>query len=205
MSWHLSTFALAGICVTLYGCAVPKTAIDQANSSAHLMLALQVQVDEFRDVQKTVADSRLESIRAQRTLIARLGSGADFDSRVLTAAGKDDQVKLFALLQGLSNARADELKASEAVIASMDADLDKILGAIPSTASQVGLVEARFGALGEQRTSAERIQLLRDYAKQVKSSMDEAGKVAPPVPAASAAPAQSASAAAKNASIVPVK
>ena len=175
----------------LGGCALPQPVLDQANSSAHLMMQMQNQIDAMIDTQKSIAEQRVAAIKDQRQLTLQYNSSFAAYSRLRAAAGLTDQSQLYETLVGLSDAQVKDGLELEASLAALDDDLSKLLNAVPTTAKTVAAAQKDMAALGLPRSSKERLDFIKTYAETVKADVD-ADKKAAATAAAAAASAASA-------------
>jgi len=170
--------AVAFCAAMISGCATPQAALDQANNGAALTAALQGELREFRQVQANVAKGRIESIRRQTTLLATFDADAAFEERVQKAAGRDDQLKLYSALRDLADSRAKDDADLQAKLAEFDAVYAKLLSPLPDPGNKLQTAQEMLGVLGEQLSFQERSKMASDFAKTVKSAIDENRKKA---------------------------
>lgn len=166
------------LALTLAGCALPQVALDQANHSANLMMAMQGQLDTLTGTEAFLTNVRKQGIESVRGRILSTKSLMTQDTRIMNESGQTEQTRLFALLQGLSNQRAQDALDLEASLAALDDQLTKLLAPIPSTVKQVAAAQKDIGALGVQRSSKERVSLVADFAKSVKADIAAAASAA---------------------------
>jgi hypothetical protein len=173
-----SSCVVAFCALVLSGCATPQDALDQANNGAALTAALQAELREFRRVQANVAKGRIESIRRQTTLLATYDADAAFEARVQKAAGRDDQLKLYNTLRDLADSRAKDESDLQAKLAQFDSIYAKLLSPLPDPDNMLNTAQETLGVLGEQLSFQERAKMAADFAKTVKSTIDENKKKA---------------------------
>lgn len=162
----------------LGGCATPQEALDQANNGAALTAALQAQLREFRQVQANVARGRIESIRRQTTLLATFDADAAFEERVQKAAGLDNQLKLYSALHDLADSRAKDEADLQIKLAGFDAVYAKLLSPLPDPHDKLKTTQEALGVLGDQLGFDERAKMAEDFAKTIKSAIEENKKKA---------------------------
>lgn len=166
------------LALTLTGCALPQAALDQANNSANLMMAMQGQLDTLTGTEAFLTKVRKQGIESVQGRILSTKSLMTSDTRIMNESGQTEQTRLFALLQGLSDQRAQDALDLEASLAALDDQLTKLLAPIPSTAKQVAAAQNDIGALGVQRSTKERVSLVADFAKSVKADIAAAASAA---------------------------
>lgn len=184
-----SSCAVAFCAGMLGGCATPQEALDQANNSAALTAALQVQLREFRHVQANVAKGRIESIHRQSARLATYDADAAFEERIQKAAGRDDQLRLYNNLKDLADSSAKDEAELQAKLAEFDAVYSKLLAPLPTPGNKLEIAQQTLGVLGEQLTFHERAKMSADFAKTVKKAIDENKKKVAAATAEAGAPA----------------
>jgi hypothetical protein len=187
----LSLGIVLAVMALLAGCAsTPQAALDQANNGAALTMALQAEVQKFRQTQVVTLEARLAGVRKLQTTIARFESNAGFDARILQAAGKSEIAALHRELVELSDSRAtDELELA-AKLAELNDAFDKLLTPLPDATKQLVAAQKALATMGDQLSTKERFEIVSGFVKTVQKSIednkkkiDEAKAKAPEPPA----------------------
>jgi hypothetical protein len=188
----LSLGALLAVLASLAGCAsTPQAALDQANNGAALTMALQAEVQKFRQSQVAILEARLAGVRKLQITIARYESDAGFDARVLAAAGKMEIASLQRDLVELSDSRITDEQALAATVAALNEAFDKLLTPLPDATKELTAAQKALATLGDQLSAKERFEIVSGFVKTVQKSIednkkkiDEANAKAPePTPA----------------------
>lgn len=159
--------------VILAGCATPQPALDQANNGAALIGSLRAELQNFRRVQASIAQSRLESVRRQRARLAIYESGGGFDDRLLRAAGRDDLVRLYTSLRDLSESRAQDELRLKATISEIDQLLGELVKPLPEQTKSLTQAQESLAALGEELSLRRRLEEAAKFAKEIQGSIEQ--------------------------------
>jgi len=178
----------ASLALGVAGCAtVPQPALDQANNAANLMMALQGQLDTLTRTEDFITKVRKKGIGTVQALTLETKSSMARDSRIMDEAGQTEQTRLFALLQELSDQRAQDALDLQTSLTALDDQLAKLTTAVPSTAKEIATAQKDIGALGVQRSTHDRVSLVAGFAKSVKADIAAAATAASAASAASPA------------------
>lgn len=165
--------ALLAGATALTGCATPQPALDHANNGAALMGSMQAELQNFRRVQSAIAQSRLDSVRQQRVLLATYDSAGGFDDRLLRASGQKDLVALYTTLRELSESRLqDEIKL-QATISDIDRLLGEVIQPLPEQDKNIAAAQKSVAAMGEELSFKTRLAEAAAFAKEIQKSIDE--------------------------------
>lgn len=171
---HLLLSLLAVLAIT--GCATQPEAMDQANNTVALMSSLEGQVSEFRKSWSALEESRVETLKTQRRLIAETDVAAERSRLARIAAGDTNsealRVKLLANADAIQNARAMLVKDRQ----SGDQKLDALLQPIPSTAATITAAQASAAKMGTEISKQARAKELLAFVDEVKEGIDKAKK-----------------------------
>lgn len=171
---HLLLSLLAVLALT--GCATQPEAMNQANNTVALMSSLEGQVSEFRKSWGALEESRVETLKTQRRLIAETDVAAERSRLARIAAGDTNseslRVKLLANADAIQNARAMLMKDRQ----SGDQKLDALLQPIPSTAATITAAQASAAKMGTEISKQARAKELLAFVDEVKEGIDKAKK-----------------------------
>src|SRR5215831_18738356 len=124
--WLLAT------AVGLAGCATPPAAMDQANNTVALMSSLEGALAEFRETWSALEESRLQTLKTQRRLMAETDVAAARSHLARTAAGDSKtealRTKLLATADAIQSAKVGLLADQGAY----EQKLNALLQTIPS-------------------------------------------------------------------------
>lgn len=157
----------------LAGCATPQAVLDQANNGVSMTVSLQEALTDFRRVQASIAKGRIDSVRRQQLLLAAYESDFAYDSRVMQAVGKTDELKLFNQLKEMSDSRAKDAKDLQARLAMIDAQMAKLVTHLPDGTEKLKETQKALASLGTQLTTMERVDLGVTFAKSFKKTLEE--------------------------------
>jgi hypothetical protein len=170
----LSTGGLAALLALLGGCAsTPQPALDQANNGAALTMALQAEVQKFRQSQTVILQARLAGVRKLQAQIARYEIDSGFDARVLAAAGKTEAIAMHQALIELSDSRIQDEQALAAKLAELNDAFDKLLTPLPDTTKELAAAQKALATMGDQLPVKERFKIVSDFAKSVQKSIED--------------------------------
>ncbi len=168
----LSALAVFGMA----GCATQPEAMDQANNTVALMSSLESQVADFRKSWSSLEESRVETLKTQRRLIAETDVAAERSRLARIAAGDTNSEALRAKLL----ANADAIQNAKALLAkdrqSGDQRLDALLQPIPSTAATITAAQASAAKMGTELSKETRAKELLAFVDDVKEGIDKAKK-----------------------------
>lgn len=170
-------FLMGGLAlVVLTGCTTPQAALDQARNTSALTASLAAEQREFRRVQTSVANSRIESIRRQAAALQEYESMAKFDDRMREAAGLSEDMKLYKSLRELSDSRAQDEVDLAAKLKGIDESLAGIVMPIPESASRVSALENTLLPLGEELSAEVRTKEAVKFAQTVRDGVEASRK-----------------------------
>jgi chromosome segregation ATPase len=191
MSRHPLTLPALLLTLFVAGCATPQAALDQANNGAALTMSLQAELQNFRAVQATVAQGRIDSVRRQQAALASYEADSAFDERVLRLAGKGEALALHTTLKDLADSRQRDEQALLARLAEIDATFAKLLQPLHEATPKLKAAQEALAALGQQLTVQQRLDIASAFAKEIRKTIDEnKKKIDAAQAAAPAAPAQ---------------
>ncbi|MBW8370827.1 MAG: hypothetical protein K0M66_07620 [Thiobacillus sp.] len=170
---NIITLGMTLSLVLLAGCATPQAVLDQANNGVSMTLYLQEHLTDFHRVQASIAQGRVDSIRRQQALIAAYDSDSVFDARVLQAAGKTDELKLYNQLKELSDSRAKNARELQATLATIDVQMDKLVTPLRGHTEKLKETQTALAAFGTQHTTRGRVDLGVGFAKTLKKTLDD--------------------------------
>jgi hypothetical protein len=164
------TGALAAT-VLIGGCATPQSALDQANNAAMLTASLNAELVNFRKTQAAIAQVRLDSIKRQRTTMARYDTDARFEERVNSAAGAAKGARLIAELRELSDSRVRDEKELRSALSDMEDSFSRLLEPLPDESTGVQATQKALAVMGEELNPGERLKMAAVFASDVLKSV----------------------------------
>ena len=184
----LKLIALATCMCVLAACRTPQPAIDQANNGAALTLSLQAELARMRAVQARLAALRVERVRRQQALMAEFEAASAFDERVRIVIGDTAEQKLLDDLRMLSDSRAQDEQELATTLATLDANMARVLLPVPDQNGRLAATQAAMASLGAQLSLEQRARIIAGFASDLKKAIDkhqqavEAATSARPVP-----------------------
>lgn len=185
----------AWLAAALTGCATPQAALDQGNATAALAASFHAEWVAYRRAAARVAEARLDRIRDQEALIARLTEIHDWNRRTAGLAGLGEAEGRRQSLLALVASRASDAAATEAKLAELDLQLAALVAPLPSNSAKLAELQKALAALGTELSATERLQLalesvqtVRDEVKknhQAKAAIQAREDPAPALPSAS--------------------
>lgn len=157
----------------LTGCSTPQAALNQANNGTALMSNLESELQEFRRVQSLVASHRVENIREQYKLLAKIESNTAFNDRVRDLSGKGDYSRVFSSLRTLADSRGKDEEALQAKFNEIDASLGKLLSPLPETSGKLKDAQSKLSAMGEELSMEDRLKTLSSFSKSVYQTVKD--------------------------------
>lgn len=172
---NLSNRILLGcsLAACLGGCATPQVALDHANNTAALAVSLSQEVENLRSTQATIAKARLDSIERLNTSLAEFDADTRWRNDIQELAGNGERLQLMAKLKKAADSRATYEAELQATLAEQRKANAELLAPLPSQSASLGELAAKLGALGEELSHKERLDLVAAFAKTVKKSIEE--------------------------------
>jgi hypothetical protein len=160
----------------LAGCATPPAALNQANNTVALMSSLEAPMSEFRKTWAALEESRLQTLKAQRRLMAETDVAAERSHLARTAAGDVNTEALRAKLL----ANADAIQNAKVKLAedqrTYEQRLDALLQPIPSTTAAITAAQSATAKMGTELSRETRTKELLAFVQEVKEGIDKAKK-----------------------------
>jgi len=160
----------------LVGCATQPEALVQANNTVGLMSSLEGQLADFRKGWSALEDSRIETLKTQRRLMAKNDLAAERSRLARVAAGDTNgealRVKLLANVDAIQAAKTAAAKDQQ----SIEQKLDALLQPTPSTASSITAAQTSAAKMGAELSKKTRAQELLAFVDEVKTGIDKAKK-----------------------------
>lgn len=185
---HLPLAMLAAVGMT--GCATPPAAMDQANNTVALMSSLEGPLSEFRKTWSALEESRLQTLKTQKRLMAQTEVAAERSHLARTAAGDSNtealRVKLLANADAIQSAKVKLVEEQR----TYEQKLDALLQPIPSTTASITAAQAATAEMGTELSLEARTKELLAFVQEVKQSIDEAKKAQQGAKAAATATAE---------------
>jgi hypothetical protein len=158
------------------GCATPPAALNQANNTVALMSSLEVPMSEFRKTWAALEESRLQTLKTQRRLMATSDVAAERSHLARTAAGDVNTEALRARLL----ANADAVQSAKAKVAedqrTYEQKLDALLQPIPSATASITAAQSATAKMGAELSKETRTKELLAFVQEVKEGIDKAKK-----------------------------
>jgi hypothetical protein len=162
--------------VGMTGCATPPAAMDQANNTVALMSSLEGPLSEFRKTWSALEESRLQTLKTQRRLMAETDVAAERGHLARTAAGDSNTEALRAKLL----ANADAIQSAKVKLVedqrTYEQRLDALLQPIPSTAASITAAQSATAKMGTKLSKEARTRELLAFVQEVKEGIDKAKK-----------------------------
>jgi len=165
--------ALSLLTGVLSGCQTPQPALDQANNGAALTVSLAGEIRAFNRAQAEISQARLDSVRRLRVRLASYEAEGNFDERLLRAAEKTDELKLYTALKELSDSRAQDESQLQAKIASIDAAFATLLDPLPDATKDLTATQKALAVLGEELSTHERVATTAAFVKEIRKAVEE--------------------------------
>lgn len=161
----------AVLVVTLSACGTPQPALDQANSTAAVAVALQNELANYKAAAARVAAARLASVRNQEALIAQLQETDAFNSRTARLAGLGAIEDARRSLVELAQSRADDEAATRKRLAALDQTLKDLVKPLPGANEKLKAVQEALGVLGTELSTSERVNMTIDAVQAVRDEL----------------------------------
>jgi len=172
------------------GCATPPAALDQANNTVALMSSLEGPLSEFRKTWSALEESRVQTLKTQRRLLAETDLAAERSHLARTAAGDTNaealRVKLLANADAIQSAKVKLVGDQQ----SYEQKLDASLQPIPSTAASITAAQVAAAKMGTELSKETRTRELLAFVQEVKEGIDKAKKAQQDAKAAAAVTAE---------------
>ena len=185
---HLLWTLLAAVAMT--GCATPPAAMNQANNTVALMSSLEGPLSEFRKTWSALEESRLQTLKTQRRLMAETDVAAQRSHLARAAAGDSNTEMLRAKLL----ANADAIQSAKVKLAedqrTYEQKMDALLQPIPSTAATITSAQSATARMGTELSMEARTKELLAFVLEVKEGIDKAKKAQQDAKAAATATAE---------------
>lgn len=156
------------------GCSTtPQAALDQANNGTYLITAMQGEISKFRLEEAAIGKLRLDALRQAQLKLARMDNVTADDDRLYAAAGRKSIPEHFTKIIGLVDARASDEKGLNEKIVTINKAFDNLLTPLPDGTKELGDAQKTMAILGNELSSEDRLRIFRDFAKDIKNSIDE--------------------------------
>lgn len=162
------------VATSLSGClATSPVASQQANNSAKILSALDLELTNFRAVQKSIQDARIESLNNQNLVISRVEYNEAIDAISIKAAGGANHDNLKKTL--IENVTAiDALRVKTAASRSdYAAKVAALLAPLPNTSSEITSAQNKAVAMGTELDSSTRVNELKNFISEVQKNIKE--------------------------------
>ena len=171
---HLLWTLLATVGMT--GCAAPPAALDQANNTVALMSSLEGQLSEFRKTWSALEESRLQTLKTQRRLMAETDAATERSHLARTAAGDTNAEALRAKLL----ANADAIQSTKEKLVqdqrTYEQKLNELLQPVPRSAGSIAAAQTATAKMGTELSKEARAKELLAFVQDVKQGIDKAKK-----------------------------
>ena len=158
---------------TLSACSTPQAALDHANNTAGLSVALGKEVENLRTTQARIARNRLTSIEGLNASMATFDVDTRWRNDIQELAGNGDRLRLMSTLRNAADARGTyeaELRSTLEAQRKANAEL---VAPLPSQSAALKELGEKLGGLGEELSHRERLDIVAKFAKELKKSVDE--------------------------------
>lgn len=156
----------------LLGCATPQVALDQANNGAALVAQLELEMQEFRRVQQSIAKQAKKSIRDMEAAVLTEEKETAASMRARRAAEDPVVPKLYDTLRGLADGIGSDATNLSSQVAAVDDRLSKLLKPLPSTAEKTSGAQKALVAMGTELSNKTRLAEIEEFYKKVKAGVD---------------------------------
>lgn len=164
------------VCLGLVGCATQPEALVQANNTVGLMSSLDGQLAEFRRSWSALEESRVETLKTQRRLMASTEFDAERSRLARIAAGDTGgealRVQLLANVDAIQAAKTNAAKDEQ----SSEQKLKALLQPIPSTSASITAAQKSAAKMGSEVSRQDRAKELLAFVEEVKAGIDKAKK-----------------------------
>lgn len=172
---------------TLFGCATPEVALEQANNGVSLAQSLQTELVRYKVNAKLSAERRLTTLQQQKAAELTSSRNDDLLAYLKAQSGAADPGSASRTLLRDASAKYTELiatqDAAQAELAERLAGLTKDL---PSVAEKLAAVQKAMAALGTELSDKERLAIVATFLSDAKTIVAQNAAAAASAAAAAA-------------------
>ena len=158
---------------TLSACGTPQAALDHANNTAGLTVALAKEVENLRATQARIARNRLASIEGLNASVTTFDIDTRWRNDIQELAGNGDRLRLMTTLKNAADARGTYEAELQATLEAQRKANAELVAPLPSQSGALKELGEKLGVLGEELSHRERLDIVAKFAKEVKKSVDE--------------------------------
>ena len=180
----------------LAACSTPRPVLDQANNTARLLVLLQTQVAELRQLHMAALNARNEALFEREKRLKELVAMAELDEEASQSAGLSASLNLRKELLANADAVAQSSAALVTVAAESASVGQSALVAIPNLDKPLAEAQRKAAVLGTELSQKERREELLAFAQDAIDALKAAQAKVQAAKAAASGAASVASAAA---------